>query len=196
MEEVVDYRDTTLGEDPPVTAVASRRVRLGREREFEDWLSGILTEARKAPGYRGSEVLRPSNRNDDDHYRIVFRFDRVSNLQAWENSEERFRRLREVRPLLHEDGRIDVLTGLETWFTLPSKPGQAAPPRYKIALVTWLALFPLITLFFVAFDPLLSQLPTLLRMLVLTAVMVTVMTYMIMPRLTRLFSFWLYPNHE
>jgi uncharacterized protein len=27
-------------------------------------------------------------------------------------------------------------------------------------------------------------------------VMVTLMTYAIMPRMTRLFSFWLYPNRE
>jgi uncharacterized protein len=34
------------------------------------------------------------------------------------------------------------------------------------------------------------------RTLVLTAVMVTLTTYVVMPRLTRLFSFWLYPEGE
>jgi uncharacterized protein len=96
---------------------------------------------------------------------------------------------------VHEED-VRVLTGLETWFTLPSKPGQPSPPRYKMAVVTWLAVFPLITLIFALFGPLLSQLPTLLRTLILTMVMVTLMTYVIMPRLTRLFSFWLYPDRK
>jgi hypothetical protein len=63
--------------------------------------------------------------------------------------------------------------------------------------VTWLAVYPLITLILVLFGPtLLGPLPMLLHTLFLTAVMVTLMTYVIMPRMTRLFSFWLYPDRE
>jgi antibiotic biosynthesis monooxygenase (ABM) superfamily enzyme len=99
--------------------------------------------------------------------------------------------LREAEPLIHEE-KVHVLTGLETWFTLPSKPGEPAPPRYKMVVVTWLAVFPLITAILLLFGPLLSQLPMLLRTLVLTGVMVTMMTYVVMP----LVSLWLYPDRE
>ena len=136
MEEFTEDRNRSLDEDPPVTAVASRRVKRGREREFEEWVSGILAAANEFPGYLGSEVLRPSDDPDDDEYKIVFRFDHASNLHAWENSEERRRWLRKSRPMLHEKEKVDVLTGLETWFTLPSKAGEPAPPRYKMAAVT------------------------------------------------------------
>jgi len=195
MEEFVNNRDQSAGEDPPVTAVASRRVKRGREQEFEEWLSGILAAVSEAPGYLGSEVLRPSDDEDDDEYRIVFRFDHASNLHAWENSEERQRWLREVEPLQHEE-KVHVLSGLETWFTLPTKPGEPAPPRYKMVVVTWLAVFPLVTVIFTLFGHWLNLLPTLLRTLVFTAVMVTLMTYVVMPRMTRLFSFWLYPDRK
>ena len=196
MEEFVDDRNPAPGDDPPVTAVASRRVKPGRAREFEEWVSGILAAANEFPGYLGSEVLRPSDNEDDDEYRIVFRFDHASNLHAWENSKERQHWLRESRPLLHEEERVHVLTGLETWFTLPTKPGEPAPPRYKMAIVTWLAIFPIVTLIFSLFGQWLALLPTLLRTLVFTAVMVTLMTYVVMPRMTRLFSFWLYPDRR
>ena len=195
MEDHVEGRSAGGGEDPPVTAVASRRVKPGREREFEEWATGILAAANGFPGYLGSEVLRPGDAPGDDEYRIVFRFDQASNMRAWEHSEERRRWLRRAEPLIHEE-RVHVLTGLETWFTLPSKPGEPAPPRYKMVAVTWLAVYPLITLILVVFGPLLGVLPTLLRTMVLTAVMVTLMTYVIMPRMTRLFSFWLYPDSE
>jgi uncharacterized protein len=195
MEEFTEDRNRSPGDDPPVTAVASRRVKRGREREFEEWVSGILAEASKAPGYLGSEVLRPSDSGDDE-YRIVFRFDHASNLHAWENSEERRRWLRKSRPLLREEENVRVLTGLETWFTLPAKAGEPSPPRYKMAAVTWLAVFPVVTVIFSLFGQWLNMLPTLLRTLVFTVVMVTLMTYVIMPRMTRLFSFWLYPDRD
>jgi uncharacterized protein len=195
MDEFVDDRNSTPGNDPPVTAVASRRVKAGREAEFEEWVSGILGAANEFPGYLGSEVLRPSD-NRDDEYRIIFRFDHASNLHAWENSEERQQWLRESRPLLHEKEKVHVLTGLETWFTLPTKLGEPAPPRYKMAIVTWLAVFPVVAVIFSLFGHWLALLPTLARTLVFTAVMVTLMTYVIMPRMTRLFSFWLYPDRN
>ena len=195
MREFIEGEGQAPGEDPPVTAVASRRVRPGREEEFEGWVSGLLAAANEFPGYLGSEVLRPA-RPDDDEYRIVFRFDHASNLGRWESSEERRRLLSEVRPLLHEEEKVHVLTGLETWFTLPWEPGEPAPPRYKMAVVTWLAVFPLITAIFILFRPLLSQLPFVLRTMVLTITMVTLMTYVVMPRMTRLFSFWLYPDRD
>src|ERR671928_1502948 len=102
MEEFVDDRNSASGDDPPVTAVASRRVKPGREREFEEWVSGILAAANEFPGYLGSEVLRPSVDPEDNEYRIVFRFDHASNLHAWENSEERHHWLRKSRSLLYE----------------------------------------------------------------------------------------------
>ena len=195
MDEFVDGSNPARGEDPPVTAVASRRVKPGREREFEEWVSGMLAAANRFPGYLGSEVLRPSD-PEDDEYRIISRFDHASNLHAWENSEERHHWLRQSRPLLHEKEKVHVLTGLETWFTLPSKPGEPAPPRYKMAIVTWLAVFPVVAVIFSLFGQWLNLLPTLLRTLVFTVVMITLMTYVIMPRMTRLFSFWLYPERE
>jgi len=196
MDEFVDDRNFTSGDDPPVTAVASRRVKPGREREFEEWVSGILAAANEFPGYLGSEVLRPSDDPEDDEYRIIFRFDHASNLHAWENSEERHHWLHKFRPFLQEEEKVHVLTGLETWFTLPSKPGEPSPPRYKMAIVTWLGVFPIVAIIFTLFGQWLNLLPTLVRTLVFTAVMVTLMTYVIMPRMARLFSFWLYPDRN
>ncbi len=195
MNKSVDDRNPDQEDDPPVTAVASRRVKPGCEQQFEEWVSGILAAANGFSGYLGSEILRPSE-HDDNEYKIVFRFDHESNLRAWEASEERHSWLRKSRPLLHEKEKVQVLSGLETWFTLPAKAGEPPPPRYKMAVVTWLAVFPVVSVIFYLFGPWLNVLPTLVRTLVFTTVMVTLMTYVIMPRMTRLFSFWLYPDRE
>ncbi|HET7478466.1 MAG TPA: antibiotic biosynthesis monooxygenase [Rubrobacteraceae bacterium] len=193
MSNPPEHVDTVPGEDPPVTAVASRRVKPGREQEFEEWVSGILGAASEYPGYLGSNIIRPSD-SDDDEFQIVFKFDHVSNLKKWERSEERHLWLRKSRDLLLEQEKVRILTGLETWFTLPAKAGEPSPPRYKMAIVTWLAVFPTVLVIFTIFGPLLNLLPMALRTLVFTLTMVSLMTYVIMPRMTRLFSFWLYPK--
>lgn len=194
MHEFVSRKDPLPADDPPVTGVASRKIEPGREGEFEEWVSGILAAVKEYPGYLGSEVFRPSD-PDDDEYRILYRFDHASNLRRWEESEERRRWLSKVRPLVREEN-ISVLTGLETWFTLPSRAGEPVPPRYKMAAVTWIAVFPLATAIFLILQPLLGGAPSVLRTFVFTVVMVTLMTYVVMPRMTRLFSFWLYPKRK
>jgi antibiotic biosynthesis monooxygenase (ABM) superfamily enzyme len=195
LSEPLEHRDSPGADDPPVTAVASRRVKPGREEEFEEWVSGITATAAEFPGYLGSNIFRPSS-PDDNEYQIVFKFDHASDLERWQNSEERRRWNMWGRDMLHEKPRIRVLTGLETWFTLPSKESDPPPPRYKMAMITWLAVFPLATVMFMLLNPLLGGSSVVLRTLVFTVVMVTLMTYVVMPRMTRLFSFWLYPKRK
>jgi antibiotic biosynthesis monooxygenase (ABM) superfamily enzyme len=65
-----------------------------------------------------------------------------------------------------------------------------------MVIVTWLGVFPIVTIIFSLFGHWLNLLSTLVRTLVFTAVIVTLMTNVVMPRLARLFTFWLYPDHE
>ncbi|WP_414585530.1 hypothetical protein [Scytonema sp. PCC 10023] len=74
--------------------------------------------------------------------------------------------------------------------------GHNKPPRYKVFLLTWLAIYPLITGIFLLFGKHLSLLPLPIRTLLLTGVLVYLMTYIVMPRLMALFHNWLYPNNK
>lgn len=74
-------------DDPAVTLSVTHRVIPGREEEFEAYLRGIVGAAARFPGFLGGQVMRPTGNSRE--YRIVFRFDRESNLQQWKHSEER-----------------------------------------------------------------------------------------------------------
>ena len=65
------------------------------------------------------------------------------------------------------------------------------PPRYKMALVTWIAIFGLIVIINLLLGSFLASLPMLLRSFILTVGLVTLMNYFVMPRMIRLFSGWL-----
>ena len=187
-------RDNDL-RDPPVTVVIARRVKPGCKKAFEKFISGITAAAMTFEGHLGANVFRP-NSSADNEYRIIFKFDRASNLQTWEESECRRQWLARAESLCLEPARIRVITGLETWFTLPYPKPIVPPPRYKMATVTLLALFPAIQLAQLTIVPLLEllPLPSLLRSLIITAILVLLMTYVLMPRMTKLFSRWLYPK--
>jgi hypothetical protein len=66
--------------------------------------------------------------------------------------------------------------------------------RFKMTVVSWLALYPAVTLIFWLFGPLLADLPLLIRTFAVTAVVIVAMTYFLMPFMTKTFSFWLYPK--
>jgi antibiotic biosynthesis monooxygenase (ABM) superfamily enzyme len=180
--------------DGPVTTTVTRRIKPGHQAAYEAFLAGISGAARAFPGYLGIEVFRPPPGGDGGDYRIVYRFDSLAHLHAWLDSPEHAAWLQRAEPHVAGPMRTQVLTGLESWFTLPTQPGVPPPPRYKMAVLTWVTIFPLITLVVVATAPLLGSLPLVVRLAVTTGVTVPLMTWVVMPRLTRLLHRWLYPD--
>jgi hypothetical protein len=83
---------------------------------------------------------------------------------------------------------------LEFWFTPPDRSTPAAPPRYKLAIILTLVIFSLSLLVTPMLTGLLGILPALLRQLVVVAIQVTLITYLILPFLTRLLSRWLFAS--
>jgi antibiotic biosynthesis monooxygenase (ABM) superfamily enzyme len=65
-----------------------------------------------------------------------------------------------------------------------------------MALVTWAAIFPVITVIVVVSAPLVGSLPLVVRLAVTTGVAVPLMTWVVMPRVTRLLHRWLYPDRR
>ena len=74
------------------------------------------------------------------------------------------------------------------------KRAPAPPPRYKLALVTWIGVYPIITGLLAVLGPATATWPLPLRTLLLTAVMVPTLTWLVVPTLTRVFRGWLAPG--
>jgi uncharacterized protein len=171
----------------------TRRVKPGHEAFYEQFLKGIIAAASEFPGHLGVEVFRPTRASEGD-YRIVYRFDSAEHLRSWLDSDQHAAWLERAEPHVMGPMRTSFVTGLESWFTLPDRPGRPPPPPYKMALLTWITIFPLITGLVVALGPLLEDLPVVLRLGITTAIAVPLMTWVLMPRVTRLLRAWLYPG--
>ena len=181
------------GTHGPVTTTVTRQVKPGHEPFYDQFLEGIIAAASQFPGHLGVEVFRPESAAAGE-YRIVYRFDSGEHLRAWLDSDERAAWVERAEPHVIGPMRTRFMTGLETWFTLPDRPSAPPPPAYKMAVLTWITIFPLITLVVIALDPLLEKLDLVPRLAVTTAVTVPIMTWLVMPRITRLLRSWLYPT--
>jgi antibiotic biosynthesis monooxygenase (ABM) superfamily enzyme len=66
------------------------------------------------------------------------------------------------------------------------------PKKWKMAIVIWLAIYPLITLVFFLFGKQISQIEILpLRTLIMTLVLVPTMVFILMPTIMKLLGGWL-----
>lgn len=176
----------------PVTVVVTRRVKPGRESAYEAWLERLLGAAKELPGYLGTTVQRPIAPSRT--YTSVFRFDSVEHLRAFEQSELRRQALAEVGDLVEADAVWEKLTGLELWFTPPPGTVVPQPSRLRMALVMIGVVYGLVLSIGTLVSAVLTPAPFAARLLVTITIEVFLMTYLIMPRLTRVLARWIYPR--
>ena len=184
-------RDRTMTDTSQhVTAVITHRIRSGHEAGYEEWIKGIAADARQFEGHLGVNILRPQGASSD--YVIVLQFDSCPHLDKWLNSDVRKSWIEQVQPLIQEQESVQILTGLEGWFQLPKKATSPVPKRYKQAILIWVGVMIVSLVVHPLLAPVLQYLPWLLRVAASVAITVILLSYVIMPRLTRWFKRWLF----
>jgi antibiotic biosynthesis monooxygenase (ABM) superfamily enzyme len=190
----------------PVTVIVKRIAKKDRIKEFEEWLSGISKEVSRQEGSMGIDIIRPTHNTNSSksklEYIVIFRFNNYDNLAKWEKSPIRNEWLQKGRKLVEADPDVQKMTGLEFWFTpnfkdeySPMIPLQP-PPRYKMVIVT----IPVISILLLTLVPQIHFLTEILlipfpiRLVIAITITVLLMTYVIMPLLTKLLKSWLFKN--
>ena len=178
----------------PVTLVISELVRPQRIGDYEGWAHGLHQVLRTVPGFRGIDVIRPSDHSHPE-YVTILKFDSYDTLRAWQTSETYRGWLAKLADLIVGTSDYQHGAGLELWFTRPQGlPGLASPPFYKQVIVGIIGVYPLILLFDHLLRPLTRDLPRALGILVVVVPVTIVLTYPVLPLLTKLLNRWLYPR--
>ena len=176
----------------PVTVVVRRSVRRGSESVYEDWLNRLAADAAEMPGYLGTQFQKPSG--EGQPYVSIFRFDTVENLDAFERSDLRARYLAEISPHVEADAVGSKTTGLEVWFEAPKGTVVAQPSPHRMVLVLIVVVFALVLGLNLSVAPVMGDWPMVLRLLIIVILQVCLMTYVIMPRVTRVLAPWIFPS--
>ncbi|MEZ5756443.1 MAG: antibiotic biosynthesis monooxygenase [Paracoccaceae bacterium] len=179
----------------PVTILVRRRVKPGREKDYELWLERLARDtADRFAGYLGAEFHRPASPGGD--YRSIFRFYSLDHLEAFERSDFRAAMLTEAAPLFAAEAAWEQLTGLEFWFDPPPGTRIPQPSPHRMALVLVAVVFTLVLILNLTLGPLMANWPLPLRLLVTVCIQVGLMTYAIMPRLTPRIARFVYPKSK
>jgi uncharacterized protein len=190
--------DMIMKEGNAVTVVVSRTVKPGNERKYDRWARRMVAAATEAKGNTGVTMLVPEP-GKPGLYHIVFRFADKESVNAWEISDIR-RKLTEEADAFSTYHRQSS-TGLETWFSIPNCPHLAAPPHWKMFLITTLAVFivsccgvPLMKWLFNGFELVISNFYIFfLENLATSIFVVGTLTWVFMPFLSqKIFNKWLY----
>jgi antibiotic biosynthesis monooxygenase (ABM) superfamily enzyme len=187
------HNDDNSASNGPVTIIVTRKAKKGKISEFEEWMDGITHEAMKFEGHMGANIIRPADPSNPE-YVIIFRFNTYENLTKWEKSETRKKWIDKGKDVTEGEAKVEKQTGLEFWFTPNSVSAPAAveqPPRYKMAIVVTGIIFVLVSVLLPQIRQLTLSLPVLLSTLVGVVIMVLLMTYVLMPSVTRLLRPWL-----
>jgi uncharacterized protein len=172
----------------PIHVAITRRVRPGREAEFQSALKEFFASSFGHEGVHGASLLAPPIHSPSPEFGILRSFANARErdefysspmFQAW---EARIQPLTDGKPVYRE------LTGLEAWFRSPRNP----PPRWKMALLTWLAVWPVSMAMSAVLKPLLSQrVPGFIYSGAIAGGIVVVLSWVAMPLLVKLTQRWL-----
>jgi uncharacterized protein len=122
---------------------------------------------------------------------VVYRFDTPEHLSAWEGSPVRTRLLDEGAAFV-QTVAVRRLDGMEAWFEPPPGRPPAPPPRWKTFLMTASVILALQTALSMLLRPLVGAWPTFSRTAAVILPLVALMTWVVMPRLSRLLAGRLY----
>ncbi|HSX45656.1 MAG TPA: antibiotic biosynthesis monooxygenase [Candidatus Saccharimonadia bacterium] len=172
----------------PGTIVFIWTVRPGKEEQFEQYMHEIHKVARTFPGHMGVTTLK--SQAQKGNFQTILRFDTTEHLEDWLNSPIRKKLAKRIEKVAHVDAAPKT-TGLETWFEIPGQ--TIPPPRWKMVLTTFVAIYPLSLLYGYLIAPNITALPTPIRALFLPVFAPVILTYLFMPFLTqKVLKSWLY----
>jgi len=174
-----------------VTVVVRRRVKPGAEADFERAMREFIGFALAFPGNRGIDIVRPQPGGTRD-YTVVDRFADWSARRAFKESPDYRAWMRRLRELSEQEPYIEEHDGLGGWFTPPEAPRPSPPAQIKMALVTFLGVYPLTSTLPPLGNWLLPTWHPLLSNVLVTGTIVAALTWVIMPVLTRVFARWLF----
>ena len=175
--------------NPLHTAVIVRKVKRGRDADYEQWLARVAAALHGATGYDGMTAI--SSPDPQGSVRtLLIRFVSSKTLSDWEQSRIR-------HELAAEGNRFSTAyyqtaPGLESFFSVPGS--APPPPRWKMCVLTIPTVYLLINavLFFILLVPGLAEWPATVRMVPVICVMTVLLTYVFLPALSKLFAPWLF----
>jgi uncharacterized protein len=188
-----------MNQTSSASLVVEHVVPQGKGWAFRLWQMSITQAARRYKGFLRTDLLPPL-KGDCLKWYVIIHFDSPEHLDAWLRSHEREALLAAGQQIIESYKFTSFATGLEGWFSRHAGAEHFGfgPPAWKQILTVVLALYPTVVLQSWGFKQLgwMQSWPPAIAMLVNMLITSSLLTWVVMPNLTRLFKFWLRPSHQ
>jgi len=175
--------------DTPIHVATTRTVKPGCEEDFEKAVLAFFPDALKDTATEGALLLRPMPGSESRTYGILRSFASEQDRRDFYESDKFTQLQKAMKPYVEEDYSRRELHGLEAFFYDPSIIDH--PPRWKMALVTWLGVWPTVYVVSNLVGRQVSGWPSFLAAGFVTFLVVLVLAWGVMPTLTGLLKPWL-----
>jgi antibiotic biosynthesis monooxygenase (ABM) superfamily enzyme len=175
----------------PIHVAITRRIKPGRELEFQTGLKEFFARSLAERGVRGAAMLVPPPGSGSAEYGIIRSFANASERDAFYTSPLYLDWKKRVAPLTDGEPEARELHGLEAFFRQDS---TSPPPRWKMGIATYLGVVPVIMTLALTLGRLIRSWNFVLYNLVFNACVVVLLTWVVMPLITRALQGWLYAN--
>ncbi len=177
----------------PIHITITRHVRKESVAEFERLLAVFASESLTVPGSLGVHLLYPPPGAEPIEYGILRSFASVEHLDAFYASPLYQQWTRQIEPMVEGTPVFRKLAGLEGWFC---DRQHAMPPRWKMALLTFIAVWPISIAVPAMLSPWRGLLPSFFFAAAMAGGIVVILTWVAMPLLVKLARPWLQPALE
>jgi antibiotic biosynthesis monooxygenase (ABM) superfamily enzyme len=176
-----------------VSTQVIRVVKKGQEAAFEAALRDFFEKAKPIPGQLSVSVVRPLAGATSQEWGILRTFESERHRDEFFSSQL-FREFdAHVAQFTEGTYRIQQVSGLETWFTVPGSRSIVPPPRWKMAIVTFIGVYATSNMVSLIIGSYVRGLMPWLASAIGIGGTVVILTWVVMPLLARLLRTWLYP---
>jgi uncharacterized protein len=168
--------------DSCITIVASRVVSAGEVDRFRDWAERADAAAARIEGHRGSVRLEQPG----GLFHLVLQFRDQAALDAWEQSPDFDALTSEGEQFSIRQRQVKI--GAQPWFRIPS---EASANKLRQTVLTLVTIYPLLLVINLATRALIPDWPLPVRLLLSAAILTTLLTFVILPRVKRRAQPWL-----
>jgi len=179
----------------PVYVAITREVKPGCEEAYERALHEFIHKSLSLSGEMAVQIIHPPLGSGSHRYGVIRRFADRAAIEEFRSSPAYLEWSQIAADLTEGSGRVEELCGLESWFTSSGQPLPALPP-WKMAIATYLGVVPVTLFLTITLERLIGGWNFVLNNIVFNAFVIALLTWVVMPLISRALRGWLRPAQE
>lgn len=164
----------------------------------QDSYEALITELhhlfQQQTGFISVDVVRHA-RSHQMEYTVLLRSERADDIKAWRKEPRIDELLKQIYSLTGGPAQQVEAIGLEFWIDHAAGKEMSFPPYWKRVALSVVAVYPMLMLLMAISHPLIGHLPQSVQVLVIVVVLSALLTWPILPFLSKRLQPWLLSGH-